>query len=61
MAKQIINDFLRKHQEACIKEVEAMMQHPLSLEEMKEQVKRIHSQSEKGMRETKENNLSRSK
>jgi len=38
-----------------------MMQHPLSLEEMKEQVKRIHSQSEKGMRETKENNLSRSK
>lgn len=59
MAKQIINDFLRKDQEAGIREVESMKKHPLSLEEAIAQVERIHSQSEKGMRETKGNNLSK--
>lgn len=59
MAKSLINDFLKKHQEECIKEVQQMQQHPYSLAQMKAQVEMLHSQSQKGMRETKDNNSSR--
>lgn len=51
MAKSLINDFLRKQQEAGIKEVEQMKQHPYSSEQIKAQVKRIHEASLKNMRE----------
>ena len=59
MEENILNDFLLRQQMDSVREVEQMKQHPYSLQQEKAQIAKLHSQSQHGTRETKENNLSK--